>query len=92
MTFKPLALSALVLALPAIGLAEIATGDKIGTTEPEIRAALEAEGHRLTEIEFESGKIEVETYRDGKETEFTLAREDGMVLKIEIEGRAYKDD
>lgn len=82
---KPAVLSALILAVPALAAAQINLGDKLGSTTAEITAALEAAGYTVTEIEMKNGKIEVETRKDGTETEFVLATKDGTVLKTEMD-------
>ena len=87
-TFKILTLTGLIAAAPALALANVGLGDKLGTTEAEIRSTLEAQGYQIEEIEFEDGEIEVELSKDGVETELVLTETDGEVTAIEIE----KDD
>ncbi|WP_170549908.1 MULTISPECIES: PepSY domain-containing protein [Ruegeria] len=87
-TFKMLTLTGLIVTAPALALANVGLGDKLGTSEAEIRATLEAQGYQIEEIEFEDGEIEVELSKDGVETELVLTETDGEVTAIEIE----KDD
>ncbi len=82
---KPLALTGLILTAPAIAAAQYGVGDTIGKTDAEIRAAMEAEGYVVQDIEREDGEIEVEVLIDGVETEFVLAATDGTLLEIEVE-------
>ncbi|CUK07368.1 hypothetical protein RUE5091_02931 [Ruegeria denitrificans] len=87
-TLKLLTLTGLIATAPVLALANVGLGDKLGTTEADIRATLEAQGYQIEEIEFEDGEIEVELVKDGVETELVLSETDGEVTAIEIE----KDD
>ncbi|WP_170515894.1 PepSY domain-containing protein [Ruegeria atlantica] len=87
-TFKMLTLTGLIVTAPALALANVGLGDKLGTNEAEIRSTLEAQGYQIEEIELEDGEIEVELSKDGVETELVLTETDGEVTAIEIE----KDD
>ena len=80
---KPLTLTALILSVPAMALAGVNIGDRIGTSDAEIRAQVEALGYQVQEIEFEDGEIEVEVLKDGVETELVLNQADGTVREIE---------
>ena len=80
---KPLTLTALILSVPAMALAGVSIGDRIGTSDAEIRAQVEAMGYQVQEIEFEDGEIEVEVLKDGVETELVLNQADGTVREIE---------
>lgn len=80
---KPLTLTALILSVPAMALAGVSIGDRIGTSDAEIRAQVEALGYQVQEIEFEDGEIEVEVLKDGVETELVLNQADGTVREIE---------
>ena len=62
---------------------EIAAGDKLGTTEAEIRAALEGQGYTVEEFEMEDDGIEVELAMDGKMFEAEIDAKTGEVLEIE---------
>ncbi|WP_170762830.1 PepSY domain-containing protein [Ruegeria lacuscaerulensis] len=84
-TFKMLTLTGLIVTAPALAFANVGLGDKLGTSEAEIRSALEAQGYQIEEIEFEDGEIEVELSKDGVETELVLTETDGVVTAIEIE-------
>ena len=82
---KILTLAGLIAAAPALALANVGLGEKLGTDEADIRAALEAQGYVVEEIEFEDGEIEVELSKDGVETELVLNKVDGTVTAIEPE-------
>ena len=84
-TLKLLTLSGLIATAPVLALANVGLGDKLGTSETEIRTALEAQGYQIEEIEFEDAEIEVELRKDGVETELVLTKTDGTVTAIEIE-------
>lgn len=84
-TFKMLTLTGLIVTAPVLALANVGIGDKLGTSEAEIRATLEAQGYELEEIEFEDGEIEVEFTKGGVETELVLNQSDGVVKAIEME-------
>lgn len=90
--FKTLTLATLILATPALAMANITVGDTLGTDEAVIRAAMEAQGYVVREIEFEHGKIEVEVYKDGVETELTLSAANGVITGIELENDSRDDD
>jgi len=72
-----------IAALPIVAQAALTEGTLVGTSETEIRAALETEGFVVTEIESEDGEIEVEATLDGQEYEIGLSAETGEVLEIE---------
>ncbi|NOD96834.1 hypothetical protein GS610_06390 [Ruegeria sp. HKCCD6228] len=84
-TLKLLTLTGLIATAPVLALANVGLGDKLGTSEADIRAALEAQGYQIEEIEIEGGKIEVELIKDGVETELVLSDTDGVVTAIELE-------
>lgn len=84
-TLKLLTLTGLIATAPVLALANVGLGDKLGTTEADIRAALEGQGYQIEEIEFEDGEIEVELVKDGVETELVLSETDGVVTAIELE-------
>jgi Peptidase propeptide and YPEB domain len=84
-TFTPLALTALILGAPTLAAAQVAPGDQLGTSDAEIRAAIESAGYTLDEIAREEGVIELALQRNGVETEMILAAADGAVLKLENE-------
>ena len=52
-TLKLLTLTGLIATAPVLALANVGLGDKLGTTEAEIRAALEGQGYQIEEIEFD---------------------------------------
>lgn len=82
----PLVSAGLLAALIPFGaLAAVSVGETVGTDVEEIRAAFEAQGYTVTEIEVEDGEIEVE-YMDGDvEYEVSVAADTGMVTEIELE-------
>ena len=85
--FTPLKTAALagLATLPAAAFAAFATGDTVGTSEAEIRAALESEGYTVLEFEIEEDEIEVEALYEGKRIEIELAKDTGQILEIEDE-------
>jgi hypothetical protein len=76
---------ALATLLPVAAFAKFAVGDSVGTDPAAIRAAFEAEGYSVTEVEIEDGEIEVEYVMDGKEYEVSIAADTGLVTDIEAE-------
>ncbi len=87
--------SAAVLALalaPALAFASVTVGDKLGSTEEEIRAMLEQDGYVIEEIEVEGDEIEVEATKDSIAYEIEIATETGEVIEIEIEKDDVDDD
>ncbi|RBW54817.1 PepSY domain-containing protein [Ruegeria sp. A3M17] len=84
-TLKLLTLTGLIATAPVLALANVGLGDKLGTSEADIRATLEAQGYQIRKIEFEDGEIEVELIKDGVETELVLSETDGVVTAIELE-------
>jgi len=82
---KTLTLVGLLIGAPALAMANISVGDTVGTDEAEIRAAVEAQGYTVTEIEIEDGEIEVEVLLDGVETELVVDMTTGIVTEIELE-------
>ncbi|WP_120501193.1 PepSY domain-containing protein [Roseovarius sp. EL26] len=83
---KTLLLAALLL--PGAALAQFSVGDDIGTTETEVRAALEAQGYVVSEIEIEieDGNIEADAVKAGQSFEIEVSTETGLVLAF------YEDD
>lgn len=81
---KLTALAAALAAVPALAYAQLTLGDSIGTDEAMIRAALEAQGAEVIEIELEDGEIEVEYLLGGAEYEATLDAT-GVVTALETE-------
>ncbi|MBO6724818.1 MAG: PepSY domain-containing protein [Rhizobiaceae bacterium] len=63
--------------------ANITAGDRLGTTEAEIRAALEGQGYAVEEFEMEDDGIEVEFAMDGLSLEAEIDPATGEVLKVE---------
>lgn len=74
------------LLIPGAALAQVNIGDQLGSSETAIRAALEAQGYTITEIETEDGEIEVEATSGGQSFEFEVSPETGLVLA------AYDED
>jgi hypothetical protein len=73
------------VATPA--LAEDVTMDSVlGTTMPEVEAALTDMGYEVRKAEMEDGKIEVYFVRDGQMGEVYVNRATGAVTKLEIKG------
>lgn len=84
MTTGLLTAFALTLASSA-ALATVATGDRVGTSEAEIRAQLSAQGYEIKAIEVESDEIEVEVTHSGKAFEIEIDKATGQVTEVEEE-------
>lgn len=82
---KPALLAAAIglASLPAVSAIALGAGETVGTSETEIRAALEAAGYEVGEIEFEKNEIEVEARRDAVNYEIEVSPETGVILEIE---------
>ena len=75
---------ALILA-PALALASVTVGDKVGVSDEEIRAKLEAAGYTVNEIERGDGELEVEATINGQEVEIDISPDTGAIVKLELE-------
>lgn len=84
------AITAGMIGVPALA-ATFKVGERLGVEETEIRAALEAQGYVVHEIEFEDGEIEAEVTLDGQEYEIEMAA-DGTITEIEAEDDDDDDD
>ncbi len=85
MTTNTKALLLAGLLIPGAALAQVGAGDALGTSEADIRAAVEAQGYTVSEIEFEDGEIEVEAMLNGQAYEIEIAADTGLVLEVELE-------
>lgn len=74
---------ALLLLSPAVASASVSKGDVLGTSEMEVRAALEKQGYTVTEIEIEGGVIEAEYIAQGTEMEIEVDTTTGQVLDVD---------
>lgn len=72
-------------------IASVSLGDKLGTTESDIRAALTAQGYTVIEFEAEGGELEAEVMLDGQEMELVIDSASGIVVEMELEN-AEDDD
>lgn len=77
------AFAALLMLSPVVASAAVAKGDTLGTSEMEIRAALERQGYEVTEIEIEDGVIEAEFIAQGTEMEIEVDSTTGQVLDVD---------
>ena len=75
----------IVLAGAVAAAASVTLGDKLGTSEDQIRTALEAQGYVIEEIEAEDGGFEVEAVLNGQSLEIYLDGETGAVTEMEAE-------
>jgi hypothetical protein len=76
-----------LIAVATPALAEDVTMDSVlGTTMPEVEAALTDMGYEVRKAEMEDGKIEVYFVRDGRMGEVYVDRATGAVTKLEIKG------
>ena len=66
-------------------LASFNVGDSLGTTEADIRAALEAKGAVVEEIETEDNLVEAEIVLDGVEMEIAVDLSSGAIAEIETD-------
>lgn len=85
-------LTAAIVSVPLLALAELSVGDQVGTDEAAIRAWMEAQGAEVTEIELEDGVIEVEYTLDGAEYEAELDAATGVVAAMEADDDDDSDD
>lgn len=81
----------LVVAMGAAAAA-VTVGDKLGTTEDEIRAVLTDQGYTVEEFEAEDSELEAEVTKDGQEMEVVIDAESGLVLELELEDGDEDDD
>lgn len=77
------AFAALLMLSPVVASAAVAEGDILGTSEMEIRAALERKGYEVTEIGNEDGVIEAEFIAQGTEMEIEVDSTTGQVLDVD---------
>lgn len=88
--FKSSALTLLsatgLIASMGAALAAVSVGDRLGTTEADIRAALSAQGYVVEEIETENGELEAEVTLDGQELDVVVDAQSGLVLEVEPDG------
>lgn len=84
MTTTRLILAALAVAVPGLAMAGMpAVGDVIGTTPDAVKAALEAAGCTVDEIEPEKGKVEAKCHEaSGKEWEVYIDPASGKVTNV----------
>lgn len=74
-----------LLASMGVAAAAVSLGDRLGTTEDEIRAALTAQGYQVQDIEAEDGELEAEVTLNGQEMEVVVDASTGQVLEMELE-------
>lgn len=84
---KPTTLTAPValFLLAAAAHGAVQTGDQLGTTEADIRAALEGAGYTVDEIEVEGNEIEADVQLNGTSYEVEIS-DSGEVLSVFSEG------
>ena len=80
------------LIFPGLALAQVNVGDALGTSELDIRSALEAQGYVIAEFEIEDDEIEVEATLDSVAYEIEVSPEDGTVLEIEMDDEDESDE
>ncbi|MEM7302019.1 MAG: PepSY domain-containing protein [Pseudomonadota bacterium] len=88
----PLALAGALAVGSFTAHAGVTAGDVLGTTEEEVRAALESQGAKVEEIETEDGVIEVEIAMDGATHELEIDPATGKITKIELDDDEDDDD
>lgn len=72
--------------------AAVVDGDLLGTTEVDIRTALESNGYVVEGIETDGDEIEVDAMLDGVAVEIELSALTGAVIEIETDDDADSDD
>lgn len=72
-----------VIAYPTLAFA-ILPGDQLGTTDAEIRSALEAEGFIIRSYDRDSDEIEIDVVKNGIRMEIELSPA-GRVLEIKLD-------
>lgn len=85
-------LTAAIVSVPLLALAELSVGEQVGTDEAAIRAWMEAQGAEVTEIELEDGVIEVEYTLRGAEYEAELDAATGVVAAMEADDDDSDED
>ena len=60
-------------------------GAVLGTTEADVRSALEAKGFTVAEVEIEDDEIEAEVKLDGKSYEIEVDAKTGKITETELE-------
>ena len=62
-----------------------AIGAVLGTTEADVRSALEAKGFTVAEVELEDDEIEAEVSLNGKTYEIEVDAKSGAITETELE-------
>jgi hypothetical protein len=62
--------------------ADDAAAARLGTTEQEVRASLQAQGYEVRKIEREDGAMEAYALRDGKRYEIYVDPTSGRILRV----------
>ncbi len=78
-------LAAAAVLIPTLAFAEVSVGDKLGTTEAEIRASLMAAGYEVSSVEIEKDEIEIVASTGGKKFEIEIAPDTGSIAAIELD-------
>ncbi|NOD34502.1 MULTISPECIES: PepSY domain-containing protein [unclassified Ruegeria] len=69
---------------PGLAMAQINIGHVLGSSEADIRSALEAQGYTISEVETEQDEIEIYAFLNGKKYEIEVSPETGAVIEIEL--------
>ena len=72
--------------------AAVMEGDILGTTEAEIRAALESDGYTVQKVTVDGDEIEIKVIYAGVTSEIEVSSETGAVLEIEPEDHGDDDE
>lgn len=78
--------------IPMIAAADVSLGQTVGVEDAELRAALEAEGYQILEIERERDEIEVETLLNGQAIELELDPVTGAIIAMELDNDDDRHD
>ncbi len=70
---------------PGLAMAQINVGHVLGSSEADIRSALEAKGYTISEVEAEQDEIEIYASLDGEAYEIEVSPETGAVTKVELD-------
>lgn len=80
-----MAIAAGLVVAPSLAFATMTVGDKLGTNEADIKAALEAQGYTVEEIEAKDGEFEAEVLLGGTPYEIEVSAKTGEIIEIELD-------
>ncbi|MBG6157956.1 putative membrane protein YkoI [Labrenzia sp. EL_13] len=77
--------SSILIGTGAVAIAQIQTGDTVGTSVSQIAHKLETSGYDIREIEVKNNRIEVDVLLDGTKLEIKVDPRSGEVIRVEID-------